>query len=142
MFRLFLGIFLFFMCIDAAILIGDSLVDTQIVTVFDLGQNVTSTGLTGYYNDTDNTGTLFENVTGSVTNSTGGTPSGTLNPIDTILYPIQLLINFVNGIFFGGYILGFLGTLGFPQIFIDAMQAIIYGFLGVLTIIYYLTGRG
>jgi len=142
MYKLFLGIFLFFMCIDGAILIGDSLIDTQIVTVFDVTQNVTSTNLEGFYNNTDNSDTLFGNVTGEVTNSTGGSPSGSLNPIETILYPIQLLINFVNGIFFGGYMIAILGILGFPQIFIDVVQAIVYGFLGILTIIYYMTGRG
>ena len=128
------------MCIDGAILIGDALLDTRIVTVFDLTQT-NSTGLTGFAND-NNTNTLLGNVTGTVTNSTGGSVSGTLNPIDTLLYPIQLLINFGNGILFGGYMLSVLGLLGFPQIFINVIQAIVYGFLGVITAIYYFSGRG
>lgn len=140
MYKLFLGIFLFFMCIDGAILVGDSLLDTNIVTVFDLA-GTNSTGLGDFIGD-NGTNNTFGNVTGGVTNSTGGTISGTLNPIDTLLYPIQLLVNFVNGIFFGGYILAVLGLLGFPQIFINVIQAIVYGFLGVITAIYYLTGRG
>ena len=139
---LFLEIYLALLAINGGILMVDSLVDTPLVTPFDTSMNVTGTSQPNIFNGTSNDGTLTGNFTtlDSLTNSTivpGG--SGTLNPFDTLFFPITMLYTFVQFIT-GGFVFQVLILFGFPEIFVFVLQGLI-GTLLAVTIVYYITGR-
>ena len=90
------------------------------------------------YNSTDASGTLVASVSTNVVNGTGS--STVLQPIqDSLFFPFAVFETFVNFIT-GGFIWNVLALFGMNQAFVIAMQSII-GFLLVLTIVYYFTGR-
>ena len=142
--ELALEIYIVMLCLNAGVLIVDSSVDVGLVTPFDLlGGNVTGITdgpVTGIYNSTDPTGTLTGNLTsGQGSNSTIGGDSSTLNPIDSLLFPLTVIWSFIQFIT-GGFIFQVLGLFGLPDIFIYSLQGII-GILLARLIIYYVWGR-
>lgn len=126
------------------LIVGDYLIDTPLRTPFDAGSaNFTRSLNTqpNLYNGTNQNGTLYQNITGfDIANETESGALGSLNPIDTILYPIAILQLFL-GTITGTFGASLLDALGFPDIFI-AVYYTIYGFLAIMTVVYFVTGRG
>ena len=134
---LFLEIYIFILCINAGVMMVDSLSNDSLVTPF-TSANVTSTAMPSIFNNTSPAGSLTESVSTNVINGTGS--STVLDPIqDNFFYPFAIFETFVNFLT-GGFIWNVLGTFGLPSVFVIAMQSVI-GFLLVVTIIYYFTGR-
>ena len=140
---LFLEIYIFILCVNAGIFVLDS-VDptTSLLSPFSSEEVSTSipsdiAGL-GITNSTNASGTLVAGVGTSVVNGTGS--SSILDPIqDSVFFPFAVFETFINFLT-GGFIWNTLGMFGMPIAFVIAMQSII-GFLLVITIIYYFTGR-
>lgn len=137
----FLEIYLAILCINAGIYVVDDLSGNNLVTPF-TNANVTAVAPPGLFNSTNNTDTLTSNFTntGVLSNGTiGASNPGTVNPVDTILYPITLLYIFLQ-LLTGGFIWSTLAIFGLPAALVFVMQGII-GLLLAVTIVYYLTGR-
>ncbi len=133
------------LCINGMFIVVDgvldgSSLDVGIVSPLATG-NVTGTANPNFFNATDQTGTLYQNTTSTVGNSTGGFVFGdNLNPIDTILYPIQIVWNAIT-LFTGGWLFTAMNQFGFPTVFTQTLQAIL-GFLAILTVIRFFANRG
>ena len=139
---LFLEIYIFILCVNAGIFVLDSVdPSTSLLSPFSSEEVSTSipsdiAGL-GITNSTDASGTLVAGVGTSVVNGTGGS---ILDPIqDSVFFLFAIFEVFINFLT-GGFIWNTLGLFGMPIAFVIAMQSII-GFLLVITIIYYFTGR-
>ena len=137
----FLEIYLAILCINAGIYVVDDLSGNNLVTPFDTTATVTPATPPSLFNNTDSSGTIVENftTTGNLDNSTIGGDPATLNPVDTILYPITLLYTFLQFLT-GGFIWSTLAIFGLPAALVFVMQGVI-GLLLTVTIVYYLTGR-
>ena len=141
---LFLEIYIFILCVNAGIFVLDSVdpstsllspFDTDVVVTTTIPSDIAGLGLT---NSTNASGTLVAGVGTSVVNGTGS--SSILDPIqDSVFFPFAIFEVFINFLT-GGFIWNTLGLFGMPIAFVIAMQSII-GFLLVITIIYYFTGR-
>src|SRR3990167_5224797 len=141
-YKIFLNIVLFFLCIDGLLLTGDALLDIPIRTPFDLADTVTPIDQPNYYNSTDQTNTLYANITGyDIQNATSSGASGTLNPIDTLLYPIAILQLFID-VLTNAYPYQVMALFGFPSVFLDFVITPIFGYLGIFAVIYFFTNRG
>ena len=118
----------------------DTLSGANLVTPF-TSANVTAASQPNLFNSTDNSDTLSGNFTTTdvFDNSTIGGTSGTLNPVENLLFPITLLWTFVQFIT-GGFIWSALAIFGLPIALTFVLQGII-GVLLAITIVYYLTGR-
>jgi len=140
-YKIFLNVYLFFLCINGMILVGEALIDTPISTPFDLSDTISATDQPNLFNATDQSNTLYSNVTGyDITNATTSSESGTLNPIDSLFYPIAILQMLV-AVITGSFIADVLAIFGFPVVFIGVMYGI-HGFLAIMTVVYFVTGRG
>ena len=140
---LFLEIYIFILCVNAGIFVLDSVdPSTSLLSPFSSEEVTTSipsdiAGL-GITNSTNAAGTLVAGVGTSVVNGTDS--SSILDPIqDSVFFPFAVFETFINFLT-GGFIWNTLGMFGMPIAFVIAMQSII-GFLLVITIIYYFTGR-
>lgn len=169
--KLFLEIYLFMLCINAGIMIVEStpvgtpldiplispmnVTDTtqvQSITMpntfqinhcviggeidYQVADSAACTTAGGTWNVV--TGTLSEQVSTGVVNGTGS--STILDPIqDAVFFPFALFETFVNFIT-GGFIWQLFAVFGFPAIFVTVMQVVV-GFLLVVTIVFYFTGR-
>lgn len=137
----FLEIYIAILCINGGIYMVDSLSGQNLLSPFDTSTPITPVDQPNIFNSTNNTNTLTGNstTTGVFNNSTIGGSSSTLNPVDSILYPITLLWTFVQFIT-GGFIWTMLGIFGLPAALVYSLQGVI-GLLLAITIVYYLTGR-
>lgn len=137
----FLEIYIAILCINGGIYMVDNLSGQNLLSPFDTTTPVTAVDQPNIFNSTDNSNTLTGNstTTGVLNNSTIGGTSSTLNPVDSILYPITLLWTFVQFIT-GGFIWTMLGIFGLPAVLVYSLQGVI-GLLLAITIVYYLTGR-
>ncbi len=140
---LFLEIYIFILCINAGIFVMDSVdPSTSLVSPFNAGNVTTSlpsdiAGI-GLGNATTASGTLVANTSINVVNGTSS--STVLDPIqDAVFFPFAIFTTFINFIT-GGFIWNTLAIFGLATEFVMALQGII-GFLLVLTIVYYFTGR-
>src|SRR3990167_766506 len=141
MYKIFLNVYLFFLCINGMILVCEALIDTPIRTPFDSTDQVNATNMPNLYNATSQTNTLYQNITGyDIENATESGASGTLNPIDTLFYPIAIL-QLAIGVITGTFIASVMAIFGFPIVFIGVIYGI-HGFLIIMTVIYFITGRG
>lgn len=137
----FLEIYIAILCINGGIYMVDSLSGQNLLSPFDTSTNVTAAVQPNIFNSTSNTNYITGNftTTGVFDNSTIGGTSATLNPVDTILYPLTLLWTFVQFLT-GGFIWTTLAIFGLPAVMTYVLQGVI-GMMLAITIVYYLTGR-
>jgi hypothetical protein len=136
-------IWLVMLCINAGVLlVGVAFPDTGLKTPFDVSGNVTgiTTGVPAQiYNSTTGIG-LTQNLTsGEQSNSTIGGGSATLNPVDSLFFPLAALWTFIQFVT-GGFVFQMIALFGFPDIFVFALQGII-GILFARMVIYWVWGR-
>lgn len=135
-------IWLIVLCINGGLLLVDAAFpETPLKTPFDTTGNVTgfTTGTpANIFNQTTSIGITQNLTSGSAENSTIG-GSGSLNPVDTIFFPLAALWSFIQFVT-GGFVFQVLGLFGFPDIFVFAMQGII-GILFARMVVYWVWGR-
>lgn len=128
-------IWLLLLCVNAGILIVDATFDTPLLTPFD--QTVVTGFSTGVpANIANYTADL---TSGQADNSSLGGAPATLNPFDTIFFPLALLWSFIQFVT-GGFVFQVIGLFGFPPMFVFALQGII-GILFARSIVYWIWGR-
>ena len=113
----------------------DSVFDLEIRTPIDATE-IVPTSQPNIYNGTDQSGTLYANVT-NPTNATDSTPWDFLN--DNLFFGLQQIQNLV-ALFTGGFVWSFLETLGLPSAFVVILQGVI-GIFFAITVIHFWTGR-
>jgi len=106
------------------------------------GSNVTSIDQPNFYNGTDQTNTSLGNLTNPAqtgTNSTGDPISFDwfTDYIEVALVSLQILFAIATG----GFIADFVAVFNFPAYFVQAIYGAI-GFLAVLWVAYFITGKG
>lgn len=132
------------LCINGMFLVFDGVAEgsnlgVAISSPFD-NSDVTAISTPNFYNSTDQSNTVYSNVTGSINNSTGGYDAGDfLNPIDTILYPIQIVMTVVN-LLTGAFVFDAIASFGFPPIFVQVMQGLL-GFMSIFAVLKIVTNR-
>lgn len=136
-------IWLVVLCINAGVLlVNAAFPDTGLKTPFDVSGNVTgiSDGVPSQiYNTTTGIG-LTQNLTGGTQqNSTIGGSSATLNPVDSLFFPIAALWTFIQFVT-GGFVFQVIALFGFPDIFVYSLQGII-GILFARSVVYWVWGR-
>ena len=135
-------IWLIVLCLNGGLLLVDAAFpDTPLKTPFDTTGNVTgiTTGVPAQiFNQTTSTGITQNLTSGSAENSTIG-GSGTLNPVDTVFFPLAALWTFIQFVT-GGFVFQVMALFGFPDIFVFALQGII-GILFARTVVYWIWGR-
>lgn len=142
---LWLEVILVVLCINGGIMIvGNLMPSTTLLSPFNTNTEVvalTNSTWSDTYNFTNPSGTLVGNLTGSqgVSNSTIGGNSNFLQPIDFVFQPLAFLWSFIQYMTVG-FAINLVVLLGFPDIFITVM-GVIFGFLVLLAVVYYWTGR-
>lgn len=134
-------IWLVILCINGGLLLVDATFDTPLKTPFDMS-DVTpiKAGVPSeIYNATTGGGLTGELTSQDVDNSTLGGAPATLNPFDTVFFPLALLWTFIQFVT-GAFIFEVIGLFGFPPIFVFALQGII-GILLARSIVYWIWGR-
>lgn len=137
-------ILLVFLCLNGGLLIvGEAFPDTILRTPFDTSLNVTGTR-TGFpsqfYNSTTGTGISQNLTSGTQQNSTIGGSSGSLNPIDTIFFPLSALWSFIQFITNVVPLFNMMNTFGMPDMFIYTIAGVI-GALIARMVVYWIWGR-
>lgn len=120
----------------------DAAVDIPLISPFNATQIVNATAQPNLFNGTtNNANTLSGNFTSldTLSNSTIGGDSNFINPLDSLFYPITLLMTFVQ-FMTGAFVFQTLLIFGFPMEFVFVLQGML-GLLLVVTVVYYLTGR-
>lgn len=136
-------IWLAVLCINAGVLLVDTAFSGPLITPFDTSMTVTgiTTGIpTQIANYTTDAGITQNLTSGSQANSTigGGSPN-TLNPIDTLFFPLAALWTFIQFVT-GGFVFQVIGLFGMPDIFIFSLMGII-GILFARMVVYWVWGR-
>ncbi len=137
LYQTFLLIYIFILSVNGMIMVVDAQLNIGITTPFDINSSISGETPPSIFDPANPSGTLTEDVTTDVDDG-GGNVFTAL--IDTVAYPIQVAQSFI-GVLTGAFIFDVLAMLGFPVIFGQMMQGII-GFLLVITIVHYVTGRG
>ena len=136
-------IWLVVLCINAGLLMVDAAFpDTPLRTPFDVATDVTPlrTGTPAQiYNTTTGIGITQNLTSGEQQNSTIGGTGSTLNPIDTIFFPLAALWTFIQFVT-GGFVFQVVALFGFPDVFVFALQGII-GILFARMVVYWIWGR-
>ena len=136
-------IWLVVLCINAGLLMVDAAFpDTPLRTPFDVAADVTPirTGTPAQiYNETTGLGITQNLTSGEQQNSTIGGTGSTLNPIDTIFFPLAALWTFIQFVT-GGFVFQVVALFGFPDVFVFALQGII-GILFARMVVYWIWGR-
>lgn len=136
-------IFLVVLCINGGLLLVDAAFpETPLKTPFDISGDVTgfTTGTPAtIYNATTGTGIAQNLTSGTQNNSTIGGASQTLNPVDSLFFPIAAIWTFIQ-FFTGGFVFQVVALFGFPDIFVFALQGII-GALFARSVVYWVWGR-
>lgn len=136
-------IWLVVLCINGGILLVDAAFpDTPLKTPFDTTGNVTgiTTGTPQQiYNETTGIGITQNLTSGTQNNSTIGGASATLNPVDSLFFPLAALWTFIQFVT-GGFVFQVIALFGFPDIFVFALQGII-GILFARSVVYWIWGR-
>ncbi len=143
-YRVFPRVYFFLLLANIGFFIIGSFVATEGASITEpfTGANVTSVEQLNFYNGTDQSGTTLGNLTNpsqTGTNSTGGdeTFDWFTDYIEVALVSLQILF----GIATGAFIADFLSIFNFPDYFIQAIYGAI-GFLAVLWVAYFITGKG
>lgn len=135
-------IWLVVLCINAGLLMVDAAFPaTPLRTPFDTTLDITpirNGTVSEIYNATTGFGITQNLTSGEQENSTIGS-SGTLNPIDTIFFPLAAIWTFIQFVT-GGFVFQVVGLFGFPDVFVFALQGII-GILFARMVIYWVWGR-
>lgn len=135
-------IWLAVLCINAGVLLVDTAFDGPLVTPFDTTATVTgiSSGIPSQIaNYTTDAGFAQNLTSGSQANSTIGGASATLNPIDTLFFPLAALWTFIQFVT-GGFVFQVIALFGMPDIFVYSLMGII-GILFARSIVYWVWGR-
>lgn len=135
-------IWLVVLCINGGLLLVDAAFpSTPLVTPFDQSEvTPISTGtVEQIYNTTTGTGITQNLTSGTQNNSTIGGGSATLNPVDSLFFPLAALWTFIQFVT-GGFVFQVIGLFGFPTVFVFALQGII-GILFARSVIYWVWGR-
>lgn len=134
-------IWLVILCINGGLLLVDATFDTPLKTPFDMSDVVPiKDGVPSEIFNATSGGGLTDKLTAQdVDNSTLGGTAATLNPFDTVFFPLALLWTFIQFVT-GAFIFEVIGLFGFPPIFIFALQGII-GILLARSIVYWVWGR-
>lgn len=136
-------IWLVVLCINAGLLMVDAAFpETPLKTPFDTAATVTpiTDGIPSQiYNTTTGTGITQNLTSGNADNSTIGGSSTTLNPVDTIFFPLALLWAFIQFVT-GGFVFQVVSLLGFPEEFVFGLMGVI-GILFARMVIYWVWGR-
>lgn len=135
-------IWLAVLCINAGVLLVDTAFTTPLVTPFDTTTSVSgiSSGVPSQIANYTTSSGLTQNLTsGSQANSTIGGASATLNPIDTLFFPLAALWTFIQFVT-GGFVFQVIGLFGMPAIFVYSLMGII-GILFARSVIYFVWGR-
>lgn len=133
MYTVFLWFYALMLCMSAMLLYVDSVVDTVLVSPFDLS-NMTTVALPNINNGSNS---LILNTTSAVLNATSGNPFSFLT--DSLFYSLQVLRNVIDFLT-GQFVWQMIASFGLPTIFVQGLQVVIAFFL-VLTIIHFWTGR-
>lgn len=136
-------IWLAVLCINAGVLLVDTAFTTPLITPFETSTTVSgiSSGIPSQIaNYTTDAGFAQNLTSGTQDNSTigGGSPS-TLNPIDTLFFPLAALWTFIQFVT-GGFVFQVIGLFGMPDIFIYSLMGII-GILFARSVVYWVWGR-
>lgn len=134
MYTVFLWYAALMICLNISFLYVDSVVDIPLLNPFDL----TEVQMGSLPNINNGTGSVLNNVTTSVTNSTSGNPFSFLT--DSLFYSLQLLWNFL-GFLVSGYVFGVMYSFGMPTFFVNLFVLGIVSFFAILTAIHFWTGR-
>jgi hypothetical protein len=134
-------IFLVILCLNGGLLLVESAFDTPLITPFDgtAVSGITTGAPAEIYNATTGTGITQNLTSGDAENATIGGSAATLNPVETLFFPIALLWTFIQ-FFTGGFIFQVVALFGFPPMFVFALQGII-GALLARAVIYWVWGR-
>lgn len=137
-------ILLVFLCLNGGLLmVGAAFPDTILRTPFDTALEITgtTTGLPSQiYNSTTGTGIAQNLTSGSQQNSTiGGIPQ-TINPIDTIVFPLASLWSFIQFVTNMVPLFNMMNNFGMPAMFIYTITGVI-GILIARMAIYWIWGR-
>lgn len=136
--EIFFEVFIIILCFNSGFLLVGYLSGQTIVSPFNTSFNINGINNTSIY-PTNSQGGIIANVTTNVHNSTSGGGS-LLNQISSntffVLSILWLFFQFVSG----GFVFSVLGILGFPQIFVYIIQAVLMVF-GARSAVYYFTGR-
>jgi len=133
-------IWLIVLCINGGLLIvAEGFPDIPLKTPFDTSGDVV--GLTAgvpsqIYNSTGITANL---TSGAQNNSTIGGNSTTLNPVDTVFFPLAALWVFIQFVT-GGFVFQVVTLFGFSDMFVFALQGVI-GILFARMVVYWIWGR-
>lgn len=136
-------IFLVVLCINGGLLLVDAAFPaTPLKTPFDTTAEVTGirTGTPAeIYNSTTNTGITQNLTSGEQQNATIGGTAATLNPVESLFFPLAALWSFIQ-FFTGGFVFQVVEIFGFPEAFVFALQGII-GALFARSVVYWIWGR-
>lgn len=135
-------IWLAVLCINAGVLLVDTAFTTPLITPFETSTSVSgiSSGIPSQIaNYTTDNGFTQGLTNGSQQNATIGGAAGTLNPIDTLFFPLAALWTFIQFVT-GGFVFQVIGLFGMPDIFIYSLMGII-GILFARSVIYFVWGR-
>ena len=136
-------IWLVVLCINGGLLLVDAAFpDTPLKTPFDVSGNVTgfTTGTPSQiYNTTTGTGIAQNLTSGTQSNSTIGGSPATLNPVESLFFPLAALWTFIQFVT-GGFVFQVITVFGFPDVFVFSLQGII-GILFARSVVYWVWGR-
>jgi len=135
MYKTFLEVYIFILCINGMILVAEGLLtdpNMEAGTPFDIDQ--TLTGNSSMIQDSHAGNSTL--IVGMNATSSSANP---LDPLGTVMYPLDVVWSFI-GLLTGGSLFGMLGAFGFPDIFVYVIQGIMGVFLAV-TIVHYVFGR-
>lgn len=134
MWTVFLWFYALLLCLNGMVIYVDSVVDTAIISPFDLDSNVTATtqpNIAGVGAINAN-GTLVSNVTNNVVN---GTDPSVLDPIQDFFFFPYALITTIIDFLTGAFVWNALAIVGMPTQFVIVLKSVI-GFFAVLTAIH------
>jgi hypothetical protein len=134
-------IWLVLLCVNAGLLLVDASFDTPLKTPFDMTdvEPIKSGTPSAIYNATSGGGLTDDLTTQMVDNSTLGGAAATLNPFDTVFFPLALLWTFIQFVT-GAFVFEVIALFGFPEIFVFGLQGVI-GILFARSIVYWIWGR-
>lgn len=110
--------------------------DVEITSPFD-GNTITPIDQPNIYNSTDQSGTLYQNVT-SIANATSGNP---FNFFTESLYWSLGLLQTIYLFASGAFIFSAISVIGIPTLFLQLAFFSVLGFFVIITIAHLVTGR-
>jgi hypothetical protein len=145
MYQTFIKVYVFMLCINGGLLIVESTVNTPLNEPFNNSQipgaSTLKTYQPSFYNSSSNSGTFSGNLTTQAFNNTNNPfdphNNAVINFLNYGLEAIQLMFQALTPFF----IFQVFTALGLPAILVYVLSSII-GFFFVITLVFYLTGKG